>query len=139
MPNLATATIIGHLGRDPDVRYSQSGSPIANMSVAVTTRKGETEHTMWWKVSLFGKQAEIAEKYLHKGDAALFQGRIRIDTYKDKQGETREALCLDANGVTLLGGGKRAEGQQSAPAAPSRSPKPSGPPGVEYDDEIPFN
>ena len=135
MPNMASVTIMGHCGRDPEIRQTRNGGNMASVSVAVTSKKGETESTMWFRVTLFGRLADVASQYLHKGDAALFAGRLYMDQYVDKQGNAREALCIDANELKLLGGGKREEGQRSAPARPARQ---ESPPGVEYDPEIPF-
>jgi single-strand DNA-binding protein len=99
-------TIIqGNLGKDPELKTLSSGNDVANFSVAVTERwksDGEMqEHTEWYNVKVFGKQAEVCEKYLHKGDAVLLAGRMRTRTY-DKDGETKYVVELIVDRVSLL-------------------------------------
>jgi single-strand DNA-binding protein len=122
----------GNLGKDPDLKTLGSGSEVANFSVAVTekwkTNDGEAqEHTEWYNVKIFGKQAETAEKYLHKGDAVLLVGRLRTRTY-DKDGETKYVTELIVDRLQLLDNRGRDGGGSSRDRdeRPARSSRDSG-------------
>ncbi len=82
--------LIGYLGRDPDVKYSQQGAAIAQFSVATTERwkdkAGELkEHTEWFAIKAFGRRAEIVGEHLHKGSHIYVEGRKRTESWDDKQ------------------------------------------------------
>ncbi len=82
--------LIGYLGRDPEVRYSQQGTAVAQFSVATGERwkdkSGEwQEHTEWFAVKAFGRRAEIAGEYLHKGSRVYIEGRRRTESWDDTQ------------------------------------------------------
>jgi single-strand DNA-binding protein len=83
--------IIGYLGRDPEVKYSQQNTAVTQFSVAVTERwkdkgSGELkEHTEWFAVKTFGRRAEIVAEYLHKGSRVYLEGRKRTESWDDKQ------------------------------------------------------
>lgn len=83
--------LIGYLGRDPEVRYSQQGTAVAQFSVATSERwkdkeSGELrEHTEWFAVKTFGRRAEVAGEYLHKGSRIYIEGRKRTESWDDKQ------------------------------------------------------
>ena len=82
--------LIGNLGRDPEVKYSQQGTAIAQFSVATTERwkdkDGEPqEHTEWFAVKTFGRRAEIVGENLHKGSRVYLEGRERTESWDDKQ------------------------------------------------------
>jgi single-strand DNA-binding protein len=116
------AIIVGTLGRDPEVRYSANGNPIANLSVATSEQwndrnSGERqEKTEWHRVVIFGKLAEIAGQYLNKGSQVYLEGKIQTRKWQDQNsGQDRYSteIVLDPfNGVMqMLGGGNR-QGQQ---------------------------
>jgi single-strand DNA-binding protein len=105
---LNRAELIGRLGRDPDVRYTADGKAIANLALATSEffrdrdsgqRKEQTE---WHRVVLFGKQAEIAGKYLKKGALAYVDGRLRTRKWKNRQGQEQYTTELVGNALTLL-------------------------------------
>jgi single-strand DNA-binding protein len=82
--------LIGYVGRDPEVRYSPQGTAVAQFSVATSERwkdkSGELqEHTEWFAVKTFGRRAEIAAEYLHKGSRVYIEGRKRTESWDDKQ------------------------------------------------------
>lgn len=83
--------LIGYLGRDPEVNYSAQGTAVAQFSVATTERwkdrnSGELkEHTEWFGVKTFGRRAEIAGEFLHKGSRVYIEGRKRTESWDDKQ------------------------------------------------------
>lgn len=137
MPQFATATIVGHLGRDPEIRYTADGSPVASCAVAVTRKRRDSETTTWWKVTLFGKRAEILPQYLHKGDPVLFTGEPYLDKWTAHDGTERQTLCLDARDFAFIGGGSG----QGQPQQPRQQPpaQPQQPPSAApFEDDIPF-
>ena len=120
--------IVGTLGKDPEVRYSQSGSALTSISLATNEKwkdkNGETqERTEWHRIKFFGKLAEIAGEYLKKGGQVYIEGSLRTDKYTDKQGVEKYSTDIIANEMQMLGGspgaerGERSERpQRSAPA-----------------------
>jgi single-strand DNA-binding protein len=131
-----STTVIGHLGRDPEMRYLPSGNPVTSFSIA-TTRKWKNaegqpqEKTTWFRVSVFGKQAEDCNQYLAKGRLVLVEGEIDVSAWTDKStNEPRAALELRARTVRFLGGrGEKAE--EAAPAGATAA-------APEAEEEIPF-
>src|SRR5262245_26918892 len=84
-------TIVGYLGRDPELRYTPQGTAVCNFSVATTEKRrnarGETEeHTIWFRVAAWGRQAEVAAEYLAKGRQVYVEGRLRLEEYTDREG-----------------------------------------------------
>lgn len=114
--------IVGNLGRDPEVRYAQSGMAVCKLSVAVTERVKDgdawKEATEWFRVTLFGRQAESAGQYLQKGRSVYVEGRLKTEKYKDKDGAEKTSVEVVGNVVQFLGGGKGegAQGEKSKPA-----------------------
>ena len=100
--------IIGHLGRDPEMRYTPSGRPVTTFSVAVSRswnssdgeRRSETE---WFKIVAWGNLAEICKKYLTKGQQVYIEGRLQTRRWEDKEGERRTSVEVVANEMTMLG------------------------------------
>lgn len=146
--------IIGHLGRDPEVRYLPSGDAVCNFSVATTERwkdktSGERqEATSWHRCVAFGKLAEVISEYLKKGSKGYFGGKLKYGSY-EKDGVTHYTTDIQVNEMVMLDGkpeGGGGERQERAPAAaprapqgraPAASPKPAA--GFDdMDDDIPF-
>ena len=117
-------TIVGNLGSDPEMRYAPSGDPVTSFSVATSkqwTKDGQKqEKTVWWRVSVWGAQAEACSKYLAKGRQVMVVGEVEEPrVFTDKQGNARAALEIRAGQVKFLG--QRGDGpahdeQQAAPA-----------------------
>jgi single-strand DNA-binding protein len=109
MAGLNKVMIIGNLGRDPEMRYTPSGSPVTSFSVAVTrkwnSRDGEAkEETEWFNVNCWDKLAEIANQYLTKGKQVYIEGRLRTHSWDDKQtGEKKYRTEVVATDMTMLG------------------------------------
>jgi single-strand DNA-binding protein len=111
--------LVGRLGRDPEVRYTSGGQPVANFSIATDetykdrngTRQKRTE---WHKIVVWGKQAEIAQKYLKKGSLIYLEGRIQTRQWDDKEGQKRTSFEIVANNFRMLGG----RGEGAAGVAP---------------------
>ena len=117
---LNKAQIIGRLGKEPEIRVTQSGTPIASLTVATTEKwrdkDGTTqESTEWHKVSLFGKLAEIAEKYLAKGSLVFIEGKIQTRKYTDKQGVDKYSTEIHGLELKMLGGKPDSQGASKAP------------------------
>ena len=118
--------VVGHLGRDPEMRYTQSGVPVTSFSIA-TTRKwssasGEQqEKTTWFRVTCWRKLAELTAQYLKKGRLVLVEGDIEASAFTDREGNARASLELTATNIKFLGGrGEGGEGGSAAPA-PART------------------
>ena len=122
--------LIGNLGKDPEVRYTQGGQAVANLRIATSRswtdkqsgqRKEETE---WHDVEVWGKQAEQCGEYLAKGRQVYVEGRLKTDKWQDKQtGQERSRVKVVADSVRFLGG----RGQGAGPGRP-HGPE-EGPPG----------
>jgi single-strand DNA-binding protein len=101
-------TIVGYLGRDPELRYTPQGTAVCNFSVATTEKrknaKGETEeHTVWFRITAWGRQAELAAEYLAKGRQVYVEGRLRLEQYTDRDGNPRTSPEVNANDIQFLG------------------------------------
>jgi single-strand DNA-binding protein len=143
--------LVGNLGNDPEVRYSQSGSAITTISVATSEswkdKNGEQqERTEWHRVKFFGRLAEIAGEYLKKGRQVYIEGSLRTEKYTDKAGVEKYATDIVANEMQMLGGtGDKPSGdrQERSPrgGGPARQPPSTGPTGGDDpfpDESIPF-
>lgn len=147
--------LVGNLTRDPELRYTPKGVAIAKLGLAVNrvwrTETGETrEEVTFVDVDAFSKQAETIAQYMKKGSPILIEGRLRLDTWDDKQtGQKRSKLGVVVEGFQFLGGGNRAEGgtdtaRTRAPAAATAAAAPAVPPEVPADvppaeeDDVPF-
>lgn len=144
MASLNKVIIIGHLGRDPECRYTPSGVAVVNFSVATSERwkdkaTGQTqERTEWHNVSAFGTLADNCARYLSKGRSVYVEGSLRTDEYTAKNGTQQRSTKIIASSVIFLGGGERgAGGNPPTNSAQSfSSPPPHVPP--SDDSDIPF-
>ena len=122
--------VVGHLGRDPEMRYTPDGTPVTSFSIATTRRwtnaEGQTqEKTTWFRVSTWRKLAETCNQYLTKGQLVLVAGDIDASAWSDKtSGEPRATLELRARLVRFLSKkGERVEtAEEAAPAAEEEIP-----------------
>ena len=101
--------VIGHLGRDPEMRYTPNGQAVTSFSVAssrrYTTSSGEQkEETEWFNVSAWGKLGETCNQYLAKGRQVYVEGRLSSRTYEGRDGQTRTSLDISLTDVQFLGG-----------------------------------
>lgn len=143
--------IVGYLGRDPELRYTTQGTPVCDFSVATTERRkdksGEMqEATTWFRVSLFGRQAELASQYLTKGRQVYVEGQLSQREWTDKEGGTRTSLEVKGTEIQFLSPASDSE-QPQAPAAKAtaatageaKRPQPAKQkPSRVDEDEIPF-
>jgi single-strand DNA-binding protein len=132
--------IVGNLGRDPEMRYTPSGTPVTNFNIA-TSRKytgsdgQQVKETTWFRVSVFGKQAEACAQYLKKGSAVLVEGRLNPDPqtggpkiFQRQDGTSGSSFEVTANTVRFLS--SRMEGGAPVPEAVEET--------VGAADDIPF-
>ena len=112
------AMVIGNLGSDPEVRYTQNETPVATFSVASTERWKDSdgnkqERTEWHRVVAWGKLAEICGEHLHKGDKVFIEGKLRTRKWEDQEGIIRYTTEINARELEMLGG--RQDGAGSPP------------------------
>lgn len=138
--------LLGHLGADPEVRYTQGGTAVANLRIATNesyndkTSGERVEKTEWHRVVAWGKLAEIVGQYLKKGRQVYIEGSLQTRQYQDQQGNTRYSTEIKANDLVMLGGrgegggaageGGGGEDTQFAPVGGDEAPA--------SDDDLPF-
>lgn len=146
MAGFVKVSLVGNLGKDPEVRFTAGGTAVANLRVACTERvKGKSgeweDHTEWVSVVCFGKTAENAGQYLQKGRQVYAEGRLQTREWADKDGNKRTSTEVLANNILFLGGGNGGGGGGGAPStgrgASTSAPGPNDPPPLT-DDDIPF-
>ena len=139
MASVNKVILIGNLGRDPEVRFTQGGNPVANFTMATTERwndpSGEKkERTEWHRIVVWGKQAEIAGEYLRKGRPVYVEGSLQTREWTDREGNKRYTTEVRAQRLQLLG--SRGDERQPVAAAPVEE---VAEPGAPFgDDDIPF-
>ena len=150
MASLNKVMLIGNVTRDPEVKFTPKGSAVADLGLAInrnyTNQAGEkVEEVTYVDVELWGRLAEIAGEYAKKGRPVFIEGRLRMDSWEDKQsGQKRNRLKVVGEGLQLLGsrsgsGGAGADYEGEAPAAKPSPPAPARSTVSEpADDDIPF-
>jgi single-strand DNA-binding protein len=144
MAGINKVIIVGNLGADPEVRYTPSGSAVANFSVATSEswkdkNTGEKkERTEWHRIVVWGKLGELCGEYLSKGRQVYVEGRLQTRSYDDKEGVKRYMTEIIATDVQFLGSKESGGGRPAGGAAPPRDSfgGPGAPPPA--DDDIPF-
>lgn len=131
--------VIGHLGRDPEMRFTPSGRPVTTFSVAVSrswnTADGERRsETEWFNIVAWGNLAEICKQYLHKGQQVYIEGRLQTRTWEN-EGQKRTRVEVVANEMMMLGD-RRDNSSQSHEANDDDNEDQSDP--VADEDEFPF-
>jgi single-strand DNA-binding protein len=148
--------LVGNLGNDPDVKYTQGGMAITRISLATTSvRKdkdgNQQERTEWHRVVFFGKLGEIAGEYLRKGSSVYVEGALRYDKYTGQDGVEKYSTDIIADEMQMLGGrqdnggerrsdnGDRTENRRESVPRRQAPPQQSAPPMDDFaDDDIPF-
>lgn len=140
MRGVNKATIMGNVGKDPEMKYTGSGQAVANFSVATneswTGKDGEKrEKTEWHRIVAWGRLAEICGQFLSKGKPVYIEGSIRTRSWEDKEGNTRYTTEIHAREMQMLGdsrdsaaGGERLQSESEPLQIPENN----------MDDDIPF-
>jgi single-strand DNA-binding protein len=141
MASVNKVILLGHLGQNPDLRYTTSGEAVVNLSLATSETwkdraTGEKrEATEWHRIGVFGKPAEIAAQYLSKGSQIYVEGKIRSKKYIDKNGVERVAFEIISDSFTMIG-----KSDQATPkAAPKATKQTETKDDAFMNDDIPFN
>lgn len=138
--------LVGNLGRDPELRYTPQGTPVCSFTLATNERRkdkaGEMQDiTTWFRVTLWGRQAETASQYLTKGRPVYVEGRLRVEEWTDRDGKARHTLEVHATDMQFIGtrGEDGGQGHARSDAGPSSSAGrgPASEPDIN-DDDIPF-
>jgi single-strand DNA-binding protein len=142
--------VVGNLGRDPELRYTPQGIAVCDFSMATNERKRDKsgefqEVATWFRITLWRNQAENAAKYLKKGSQVYIEGRLGLEEWTDRDGNTRQTLAVQATEMQFLGGRSDAptsndnsEPEFAGPANESTSSVPSLKAVSTSDDDIPF-
>jgi single-strand DNA-binding protein len=135
MASLNRVLLIGNLTRDPEIRYTPKGTPVVEIGLAVNRFVGggeeseRREETTFVDVTLWNRQAELAEQYLKKGRSVFIEGRLQLDTWDDKQtGQKRSKLRVVGENIQFLGTRADAEGGASTSSTPPPPRRPTAPP-----------
>lgn len=142
MSGVNKVILVGRLGTDPEVKTISSGNTVARLSLATSEnwkdREGQRqERTEWHRIVLWGKQAELAGKYLVKGRQVYIEGRLQTRSWEDQQGQKKYTTEIVANVIQFLGGGSQSEtGRGSIDDLGSQDFGPE--PKFDADEEIPF-
>jgi len=140
MASVNKVILIGNLGRDPEVKYTQTGTAVANLSVATnevwTDKAGQKqERTEWHRVVVWGKQAQVLAEHLAKGKQVYVEGSLQTRSWDDRDGNKRYTTEVRALRVLMMGRAEGSRGETEAPgpetAADLGAPEMS-------DDEVPF-
>jgi single-strand DNA-binding protein len=140
-------TIVGNLGRDPELRYTPQGNAVCNFSVATNEKRrdknGEMQDiTTWFRITLWGKQAENASKYLTKGSPVYVEGRLKVEEWTDRDGKGRYTLEVNATDMQFISGGGRGDEMSGGGADETGFGDDAGEPlkssAAPTDDDIPF-
>ncbi len=149
MAGVNKVILIGNLGRDPELRYTQNGQAVANFTLATsenwTDKSGEkAERTEWHRIVTWGKLAEMCAQYLSKGRTVYVEGRLQTREWEDRDGNKRQTTEINAQTVQFLGSPRGGDGGGGAPSGGGGGGGPGGPDGgpsggpPSTDDDIPF-
>ena len=119
---------IGRLGRDPEIRFTQSGKTVVNFSIACSEKRGGEEYTEWVNIVAWDKLGEICAQYLQKGSLVYISGRMQTRKWQEKSGTDRYATEIVAREMKMLDG-RESGGRDVAPEP--------GPP-TNFGDDVPF-
>ena len=140
MAGVNKVILVGRLGADPEVRYTNTGTPVANFNIATSTsftdKSGErTERTEWHRIVAFGKLGEICGEYLAKGKQIYIEGRLQTRDREDRDGNKRKTTEIIANTMQMLG----SAGDQVRSGVSDLGPPPNDTiPDINTEDDIPF-
>ena len=147
MASVNKVILVGNLGRDPELRYTQGGQAVANFTLATNERwrdkdGNNQERTEWHRVVVWGKSAENCAQYLQKGRSVYVEGRLQTREWEDREGHKRTTTEITAQVVQFLGGrGGGAPvggGPEGPPSGGPEGPPGGGPIGPPPGDDVPF-
>ena len=138
--------LIGRLGKDPDMRYTPSGTAVANFSLATNSSFKDSDgnwqdKTEWHNIVTFGRTAEIAGEYLKKGKLVYIDGRLQTSSWEDQNGQKRYKTEVVASELQLIGSRGDGESGADTSAADAEDEVPAAediPPANEEEDDLPF-
>ena len=128
-----SVTAVGRLGNDPELRYTPSGDPVCNFSLATDVGFGDNKETTWFKITAWRKTAESVNQYLQKGSKVLIVGPLTVEEYTANNGDKRTSLKVNAREVRFLD--SAGENQQ---AQRQQQPVPTVTPAAEDPDNLPW-
>ena len=139
MAGINKVILVGNLGRDPEVRYTPSGTAVANFTLATTEtwtdRDGQKQsHTEWHRIVAWRRLGEICGEYLSKGKQVYIEGRIRTREWEDQDGNKRKTTEIEAQTMQMLGSRAQDESPSDANSGGGGERGPTGP----TEDDIPF-
>ncbi len=137
--------LVGNLGRDPELRYTTQGTPVCSFTLATNERRrdksGESQDvTTWFRVTLWGRQAEAASQYLTKGRPVYVEGRLRVEEWTDRDNRSRYTLEVHATDMQFIGG-RSDDASHTSTKSESASETPDSASTSDHeitDDDIPF-
>lgn len=143
MASLNKVMLIGNLGKDPEVRYTTSGTAVASFSIATSekfkSKNGEWEEkTEWHNITLWGRLAEIAGEYLAKGKTVYIEGRLQTRKWQDRDGRDRYTTEIVGDKMQMFGGKGDGGGRAKVSEEPSYGAQSHDEPTFNPDDDIPF-
>lgn len=137
MSSVNKVILVGNLGKDPEVRYTQEGAPVASFSLATSEKWKDKsgnaqESTEWHNITAWNKLADVCKQYLSKGSKVYIEGRIKTQTWNDREGNPRKTTNIVVTNLVMLGGAKK-------DAEPTQAEQESGAyDGGISDSDIPF-
>ena len=137
--------LLGNVGRDPDVRYPSQGQTVASFPLATSDRAYTTssgtqvpERTEWHNIVMWGRNAEVAEKYIRKGSRLYIEGRLRTRNWEDKNKIKRYVTEIYVDSFEMLGGGQRPGDAPAASQPAQQAAQPAESNTTAEGDEVPF-
>jgi len=146
MASINKVILIGNLGRDPELRYTQGGSAVTNFTLATNEKwrdkdGNNQERTEWHRIVVWGRSAENCAQYLQKGSSVFVEGRLQTREWEDKEGHKRQTTEINAASVQFLsgrGGGAGGASGGGPTGGPTGGPGGGGPGPGPSGDDIPF-
>ncbi len=143
MAGLNKVMLIGNLGKDPEIRYTQSGQAVVNFSIATSRqwkdKDGEfRKETEWHKIIAWGKLAEICDQYLVKGKQVYIEGRIQTRKWEDRDGVTRYTTEIVADQMLMLGSKGDTYSEDKRTTEPARKTENKDTDTTDTEDDLPF-
>jgi single-strand DNA-binding protein len=144
MPNYASITLVGHLGKDPQSKQLNDGQTVVSFSIATSRKRGDNEICTWWNCSLFGKRGEALARFLKKGDPVLVHGEPVLRKYTANDGTDGVSLDVTCSDFAFIGSKSDSSVNQGHDSnTPSQTPQraaqsASAASGADYDTDIPF-